>query len=63
MIDPKNSDIGRKVVYRDSSGHVVEEGVITSFNDTCVFVRYGGDTHAKGTRREELEWINPIAGD
>jgi hypothetical protein len=40
MIDPKPADIGRKVVYRDRTGWKVEEGVITSFNDTCVFVRY-----------------------
>jgi hypothetical protein len=56
MIEPSDTDIGRKVVYRDQSGHVVEEGVITSFNDTCVFVRYGSDVHSKGTRREDLEW-------
>jgi hypothetical protein len=40
MIDPKPADIGRKIAYRDRTGGKVEEGVITSFNDTCVFVRY-----------------------
>jgi hypothetical protein len=55
MIDPKPADIGRKVVYRDLGGWKVEEGVISSFNDTCVFIRYGADTGWKGTRREDLE--------
>jgi hypothetical protein len=55
MIDPKHADIGRKVVYRDWSGHIVEEGVITSFNDTCVLVRYGSDVHSKGTNRKDLK--------
>jgi hypothetical protein len=55
MIDPKPADIGRKVVYRDPGGWKVDEGVISSFNDTCVFVRYGTDTGWKGTRREDLE--------
>jgi hypothetical protein len=41
MIDPKPADIGRKVVYRDRTGWKVEEGIIMSFDDTCVFVRYG----------------------
>jgi hypothetical protein len=48
MIEPKEIDVGRKVVYRDRSGWKVEEGVITSFNNICVFVRYGDDTGSKG---------------
>jgi len=59
MIEPKENDIGRKVVYRDRHGWKVEEGVITSFNDTCVFVRFGDDTGSKGTRREDLDWLHP----
>jgi hypothetical protein len=57
MIDPKPADIGRKVVYRDRTGWKVEEGVIMSFNDTCVFVRYGADTGSRATRREDLDWL------
>ena len=57
MIDPNAADIGRKVVYRDRTGWKVEEGVITSFNDTCVFVRYGADTGSRATRREDLDWL------
>lgn len=59
MIDPEQKDIGRKAIYRERSGFrigVVEEGVITSYNDYFVFVRYGNDTHAKATRRGDLEW-------
>ena len=57
MIVPKPAGIGRKVVYRDRTGWKVEEGVITSFNDTCVFVRYGADTGSRATRREGLDWL------
>lgn len=60
MIDPDERDIGRKVLYRARHpGAKAEEGVITSFNDTCVFVRYGADNGSKGTRREDLEWLRP----
>lgn len=63
MIDPTADDVGRSVVYQrgwiDSHGccHLkLDDGVITSFNDTCVFVRYGSDKHSKGTRRQDLTW-------
>ncbi len=60
MIDPAIEDIGRKVVYRARHPNAEpEEGVITSFNDTCVFVRYGADVHSKGTARADLEWVAP----
>jgi hypothetical protein len=29
------------------------------FNGTGVSVRYGSDTHSKGMRREDLEWVAP----
>lgn len=59
MIVPSDRDIGRKVIYRDRSGAKVEEGVITSFNEHYVFVRYGADQGSKGTRPEDLEWLRP----
>lgn len=60
MINPDLADIGRKVVYRPRfHGAVPEEGVITSFNETCVFVRYGADVHSKGADRRDLEWVHP----
>jgi hypothetical protein len=60
MIEPTAEDIGRMVVYtgnRYPSGKR-EDGVITSFNDHCVFVRYKGDHFSKATSRQDLEWIS-----
>ena len=59
MIDPTEKDIGRKVYYTGNYGGPIEEGVITSFNDTCVFVRYGAKYHSEATNREDLEWTFP----
>lgn len=57
MIIPNQKDVGRLVIYqRESSQTGCRFGIITSFNDYCVFVRYGEDQHSKGTRREDLEW-------
>jgi len=58
MIEPKEKDIGRKVIY--NAGHPGAEdeyGRITSFNDGVVFVRYNphGDT-SQATSREDLRW-------
>ena len=43
MIQPKQSDIGRNVIYRYRvhSNAKAEEGVITRFNEKYVFVRFG----------------------
>ena len=59
MIEPTNDDIGRAVVYTGNRypGGKLEEGVITSFNDYRVFVRYGSDKGSKSTSREDLEWL------
>lgn len=61
MVDPTEADIGRYVIYTGNRypGEKVEEGVITSFNSHCVFVRYGADKHSKGTSRQDLEWVRP----
>jgi len=60
MIDPTVKDVGRKVVYQARHPNAErEEGVITSFNDHSVFVRYGSDVHSKATSREDLEWVAP----
>jgi hypothetical protein len=61
MIYPEEHDIGRAVVYtrnRNARGKL-EEGVITSFTDHSVFVRFGADSHSKGTSRADLEWVRP----
>lgn len=59
MIDPKVEDVGRTVVYTGNRypGGKLEDGIITSFNDSAVFVRYHGDVHSKATSREDLEWL------
>ena len=60
MIDPTESDIGRKVVYNGDQrnyGGVAWAGVITSFNKAWVFVRYGPPgTTSQATARSDLEW-------
>ena len=61
MINPTEYDIGRKVIYKpmhadDFEPPDCEEGIITSFNDRFVFVRYHGITSA-GTRRKDLFWL------
>lgn len=57
--EPTNADIGRAVIYTGNRypGGKLEEGVITSFNSYCVFVRYGADKGSKGTSRKDLEWV------
>ena len=65
MIDPIAEDIGRAVIYVEklqtdetrSVEYRYKPGVITSFNDICVFVNYGrlGTTSAC-TKRTDLEW-------
>jgi hypothetical protein len=61
MIEPTENDIGRAVVYTGNRypGGKLEEGVITSFNDYRVFVRYGADFHSKATSRPDLDWVRP----
>jgi hypothetical protein len=61
MIEPTEHDIGRAVVYTGNRfpGGKLEEGVITSFHDHAVFVRYGTDLHSKATSRADLDWVRP----
>lgn len=56
-IKPATELIGSKVVYRpfeNSSPSLWEEGVITSFNDSFVFVRFGNDVNSKACKKEDL---------
>ena len=48
--------VGRKVVYTPYHGEI-EEGVVTSWNDHFIFVRYGNNTTSQATLREQLEAI------
>jgi hypothetical protein len=56
MIEPKQSDIGREVIYRVHSNAEAEEGVITRFNEKYVFVRFGKEEKSVVTTRDQLEW-------
>lgn len=64
MINPTKEDIGRAVIYGASfSGARAEEGIITSFNDSYVFVRYRKQfpgQPGQATRREDLIWFNKV---
>lgn len=58
MIEPASEDIGREVIYTGNRypGGKLEAGVITSFNEHAVFVRYDGERASKATSRQDLEW-------
>lgn len=60
MIDPQQSDVGRRVCYTGNRypGGQPEVGCITSINPRSVFVRYGDEKHSKATSREDLEWAD-----
>lgn len=58
---PTEEDIGRGVVYVAHPGAAPEDGVVTSFNDRVVFVRYASQhpgASGKATRREDLRWLS-----
>lgn len=53
-------DIGRSVVYKQtnrSDEFEVEQGVISSFNDTYVFVRYNVCGGGQATNPNDLSFI------
>ena len=56
MIEPKPSDIGRKVIYLVHSDANAVQGVITRFNAKYVFVRFGKEEESVVTTRDQLEW-------
>jgi hypothetical protein len=61
MIEPTSTDLGRAVIYTGNRypGGKPEEGVVTSFNEHSVFVRYGVDRGSKATARADLDWVTP----
>lgn len=59
MIEPTHADIGRSVVYQGGHPDDRDEGVITSFNERVVFVRYRAQhpsAPGQATSREDLQW-------
>lgn len=63
MIRPKQSDIGRQVVYQGGHPDDKDEGVITSFNNAFVFVRYRGKIHSQATNPRDLTFTHPMPED
>jgi hypothetical protein len=53
------ADIGRAVVYRTAPNFEPEQGIITSFNDKYVFVRYGLGSTSAATDPDDLDWVKP----
>lgn len=62
MIEPTKDDIGRWVVYLPNHPTDSEVGVISSFNEHLVFVRYSSKPSGEGTHRGNLEWRFPKGG-
>jgi hypothetical protein len=60
MINPTQTDVGRGVIYQGGHPDDRDTGIISSFNDRVVFVRYRGKHGgAQATRREDLTWEFP----
>jgi hypothetical protein len=55
LTDLKETDVGRFVIYTAHHGER-EEGVISSWNDTYIFVRYGRGSTAAATDPNQLEF-------
>ena len=66
MIHPEQTDIGRQIIYRehgDHAGRIVEAGVLTSFNGSYAFVRYGDQAKSKATEFRDLVWPIRVYSD
>lgn len=58
-LEEAKNNIGRYVTYIPFQGCSKDQhelGVITSVNETYVFVRYGNDINSKATRPEDLKF-------
>ena len=50
-----DTDRGRKVIYR-GWGREVEDGIITGWNESYVFVQFGNSVTSQACRRDQLEF-------
>jgi len=57
MIEPTKQDIGRKVYYKKEWTNGYGCGIITSFNDTYVYVDHGIDIGIIPALRGNFFWI------
>lgn len=53
-------DVGRGVIYKPRHG-ATEQGVITSYNNSFIFVNYGAACMGRGlaTSPGDLDWLTP----
>lgn len=58
ITDLKEDDIGRKVIYQSHPLSKKEEGRITSFNKTWVFVDYDNTGRGQPTPPKQLIFID-----
>ena len=64
MIEPTEADIGRRVIYKPDNNGPNDYGVVMSFNDNLVFVRYEGTGNQRqGTSRCMLHWTGASTAD
>jgi hypothetical protein len=56
VIEPDQSDIGRKVIWRVHGNAKVEEGVITRLNEKYVSVHFDKEEKSTVMTRDQLEW-------
>lgn len=56
MINPVANDLYRSVTHHRGANR---QGLIISFNDRSVYVRFNGDSIEVASRREDLEWTHP----
>ena len=61
MIEPKSTEIGRRVVYYDKDRNA-RYGTIYSFNNHYVFVLFKGEYTSEAIKRTDLFWSS-IKGD
>lgn len=63
-LEQAREHVGHGVVYKrtDDRRRSWEQGVITSVNDTFVFVRYGSQITSAATYPEDLELMAPGGG-
>jgi len=55
-LEEARAGVGRKVRYNSQGADCEELGVVSSVNDSYVFVLYLGDRIAKATNPASLDW-------
>lgn len=58
MIHPEEKDIGRRVSYKSYRDAEYEHGVIVSFTEHSVMVKYDGMQQPMAAPKNKLEWAD-----